>query len=122
MAKISYTKKVGVRPTLPFILVFLGGILALVGTFLLPTFGIGRGALLVFGSLRDVFILSAVASLAVLVCSAAIRYATIKTGTHIWCVVAILFSIVGLSNGSASVLLTIGLVLSLAGGIVGLVY
>jgi hypothetical protein len=122
MAKSSYTKKVGAKPTLPFILVFLGGLFAMMGAFLLPTIGVGLGSLQLLTNLRSIFILSIIASLVVLVCAAAIRYAPLRMGMHMWCALAIIFSVMGLANASASVIMTVGFVLSFAGGILGMVY
>ena len=122
MARSGYMKRVGTRPSLPFALVFLGGLFAMIGAFLLPTFSASLGSLQLLTNLRDIFILSIIASLVILAVAAAIRHSPLRMGMRMWCALAIIFSVLGLLNAGASVIMTIGFVLSFAGGILGMAY
>ena len=110
------------RPTQAFVFVLIGGLLGLIGSVLFPFIGVGLnpipGYSIGFGGAFWLAIVSAV----VLIVSAVALHHPHKTTVHIWSVIALIFSVIGLANSGAYGLMIIGFGLALVGSILGVTH
>lgn len=109
------------RPMLAFGLMVVGGILALLGSLLLPYIGVMPATFSGFYMSTGSIAMAMVAAVIVLVSGLA-AYTTHLTRVHLWSIVALIFSIVGLSNTGNYSMVLIGFALGLVGGILGITY
>lgn len=109
------------KPVLAFGLMVMGGIIALLGTLLLPYIGVVptpfSGFYVIAGATAF-----AIISAVILLVSGLATWTKHLTRVHIWSVVALIFSILGLSNASNYPMILIGFALGLVGGILGITY
>ncbi len=108
-------------PILAMGLVVVGGIIALLGTLLLPDLGVVLATINGYTGPAGQFALSVIAAVVVFISGFAL-YTKHLTRTHIWSIVAIIFSIIGLANAGNFILPLIGFAIALVGAILGITF
>ncbi|MCL4389277.1 MAG: hypothetical protein M1528_02065 [Candidatus Marsarchaeota archaeon] len=110
------------KPVLAMGLVVIGGIIALLGVFLLPDLGFALTTLNTYvGGVGEQVALSIISAVVVFISGFAL-YTRHMTRAHIWSVVALIFSIIGLATSGSFVLPLVGFAIALVGSILGITY
>lgn len=108
-------------PVLAMGLVVVGGIIAILGTLLLPDLGVALATINAYVGPGGQVALSIIAAIIVFISGFAL-YTKHLTRAHIWSVVALVFSIIGLANAGNFILPLIGFAISLVGSILGITF
>ncbi len=110
------------KPTNAFAFVLVGGLLGLIGSVLLPIIGVTLNPIPGYSiGFAGQFWLAIVSAVVVLVSAVALHHPH-KTTVHIWSVVALIFSVIGLANSGSYGLMIIGFGLALVGSIMGVTH
>jgi len=105
------------KPTAAFVLVLIGGVFTLLGGIVLSIAG---GIVTFFlAGIGAAFGLIGIISGILMIVAAVLMNNTDISKVHMWSIVALVFTLVGLMNGGGFV---IGFILGLIGSILGLVY
>ncbi len=110
------------KPTQAFAFVLIGGLLGLIGSVLFPFIGVGLNPIPGYSiGFAGAFWLAIVSAVVVIVSAFALHHPH-KTTVHVWSVIALIFSIIGLANSGAYGLMIIGFGLALIGSIMGITH
>jgi len=105
------------KPTAAFALVLIGGIFTLLGGIAVAILG-GIATLFLAGIGATLGLIGIISGI-IMIVAAVLMNSTDVSKVHIWSIIALIFTIIGLANGGGFI---IGFILGLVGSILGLVY